>query len=339
MNQPQLEETPMEKVLKELLIVLAVIPLYLVSCATPPTINDVAEVDANTKVVFGSVVVYKDGKQEKWGVKFTGFNYFYLTILPPDTNEAITYKLDKDGVFYWALPPGEYTLLGYYWQDHDAHQTGHIGTRFSVPETGKDVYLGTIEFRGNMAFLVPQFQDKYDEIAKLYDTKFPRRKGTAIKQLFKPPQPVGNFSSYRDVCNDDWKIECKKPFHGVTPISPEVSQVGFPVVKGLKPEFRWKSSATLDIGYDLILYEAAAYAVGGATSSSYMRGRVIAYEEDLKEPYWQPEKPLKSDTRYFWSVRLREGNTVSEWSTHGHFMFLIVAMRSSYGQWFQFKTP
>ena len=38
-----------------------------------------------------------------------------------------------------------------------------------------------------------------------------------------------------------------------------------------------------------------------------MKGRVIAYEEDFKEPYWQPESPLKSDTRYFWSVRLREG--------------------------------
>lgn len=330
----------MDKVMRKLLLLLVLTPFLLMTgCALPPTINDVRDIAPDTKVVFGSVEVYKDGKKEKWGIKFTGNNYFYLTILPPDTNEAITYKLSKDGVFFWELPPGEYTLLGYYWQDHDVQRTGHIGAQFNVPESGVDVYIGTIEFRGNVAYLVPQFQDKYDEIVKLYDTRFPSRKGTALKKLLEPPQPVGNFSSYRDVCNNDWEIECEKPYSGVTPISPEVSQVGFPLVSGLKPEFRWEPSSRKNISYDFILYEAVAYAVSGAASSSYMKGRIIAYEEDLKEPYWQPENPLKSDTRYFWSVRLREGEIVSGWSTHGHFMFLIVAMSSSWGEWFQFKTP
>lgn len=329
----------MNEALKKLFVLLTASSLLLLGCATSPTINDVAEIKENTQIVFGSVEVYNNGKQETWGIKFTGHNYFFLTILPSNTNEAITYKLDKDGVFFWALPAGEYTLLGYYWEDHNEQRTGYIGAKFSVPETGPDVYLGTIKFQGINAFLVSQFLDKYDEIVKLYDTSFPSRKGTAVKQLLEPPQPVGNVSLYRDVCHDDWKIGCKKTFRGVTPISPEVTQLGFPKVKNLTPEFRWEPSAKQDISYDFILYEAAIFAVSGAVASLYMRGRVVAYAEDLKEPYWQPEGQLKPDTRYLWSVRLRDGNTVSEWSTHSHFMFLIVAMTAGYGQWFQFQTP
>lgn len=313
--------------------------LLLSGCATPPTMKNVAEMAADANVVFGSVTVYEDGEQEKWGVKFTGSNYFYLTILPPDTNEAITHRLAKDGVFYWTLPPGEYLLLGYYWQDLQAQRTGHIGAKFSVPETGPDAYLGTIEFRGNVVFLVPQFQDRFDEIAKLYDTKFPGRRGTAVKRLFEPPQPVGHFSSHRGICHEDWSIECDKRFHGVTPTSPEVSQSGFPLLDSLRPKFRWKPSARHDVSYDLILYEAAAYVVGGQMVPSYMRGHVVAYAEGLKEPHWQPETPLEPDTRYIWSVRLRDGETVSGWSTQSHSTFLIVYMSSGYGQWFQFRTP
>ena len=329
----------MDGLINKSLLVFAFVCLTLSGCATPPSIKNASEITENTRVVFGSVAVFRDGKQEKWGLKFTGYNYFYLTILPSETNEAITYKVDKDGVFYWDLPPGGYTLLGYFWQDRDTQRTGYIGAKFNVPETGPDVYLGTIELRGNVAFLVPQIQDKYDEIARLYNEMFPDRKGMAGKQLFEPLQQVGSYSAYRGICHEDWKIECDNTFRGVKPVYPDVTQVGFPLVHDLRPEFSWKPSAGENIRYDLILYEAAAYAVSGAAATSYMRGRIAAYKEGLKEPYWQPEKPLKQDTKYFWSVRLRDGDTVSEWSTHGHFIFLIVAMSSGYGQWFQFKTP
>ncbi len=230
-------------------------------------------------------------------------------------------------------------MLGYYWQDLQATRTGHLGASFSVPETGADAYLGTIEFRGSEVLLVPQFQDRFEEITKLYDARFPGRPGTPVKQLYEPPKPVGNFSSVRGQCHDAWKIECDDRFSGVTPVSPEVSQSGFPTSSSLTPEFRWKPSARQDVSYDLILYEAAAYVVGDQMVPSYMRGRVVAYEEDIQEPRWQPTSPLKPDTRYIWSVRLREGESVSGWSTQSHFTFLIVYMSSGYGQWFQFKTP
>jgi len=318
---------------------LAFVALYVWGCAIPPTMQDAEEVPPEKGVVFGSVEVYADGEKQKWGIKLTGSKYFYLTILPPHTSEAITYKLAKDGVFYWSLPPGQYTLVGYHWQDLQTRRTGRIGATFSVPKSGVDAYLGTIEFRGNEIFLVPDFQDRFDQIIHAYETRFPGRQRAVVRRLFKPPQPVGNFSSVRAQCHEEWGIECTDRFSGVTPLSPEVTQSGFPTSSSLQPEFRWHSSDKSGISYDLILYDAAAYAVGGATIPSYMKGRVVAYVENLNEPYWCPETPLAPDTRYMWSVRLREGEMVSGWSTQGHFTFLIVAMSSGYGQWFQFSTP
>jgi hypothetical protein len=312
--------------------------LLLWGCAVPPKMKDVEQITADTSIVFGSVEVYDEDELQAWGSRFFGYDYFYLTILPPDSNEAISYKLDKEGKFFWSLPPGEYTLLGYIWDTDTGQRSGHIGAGFSVPEPGVDAYIGTIVFRGNMVFLIPGFEDRFDQIAKLYDVRFPGRQGTAVKQLMSAPQAVGNFSAVRSQCHDDWNIECDKRFHGVTPISPEVSQSGFPMLDTVLPEFRWKGCARTDISYDLILYEAAAYAFGGQNVPSYMRGRVVAYLEDLKEPRWQPETPLKPDTRYIWSVRLRDGETVSRWTTQSHSTFLLVYMSWGHGQWFQFKT-
>jgi hypothetical protein len=316
---------------------LLALPL-LWGCAVPPTMKDVEQITADTSIVFGSVEVYDEDELQSWGSRFFGHDYFYLTILPPDSNEAITYKLAKDGKFFWSLPPGEYTLLGYVWDTDTWQRSGRIGAGFSVPEPGADAYIGTIVLRGNMVFLVPSFEDRFEEIAASYDVKFPNRQGTALRQLLEAPESIGSFTTFRAPCHDAWKIECSDRFHGVTPVSPDVSRSGFPEASNLTPEFRWKGCPRSDVSYDLILYEAAAYAYGGQNVPSYMKGRVVAYAEDLKEPRWQPNTPLKPDTRYIWSVRLREGDTVSGWSTQSHTTFLLVYMSSGYGQWFQFKT-
>ncbi|MDH3989793.1 MAG: hypothetical protein OEV34_11720 [Gammaproteobacteria bacterium] len=312
--------------------------LLLWGCATPPTLRDVEEIGPDTHLAFGSAEVWIGDEQETWGVKWTGHNNFYLTVLPADSAEAFSYKLDDDGVFFWALEPGEYTVLGYHWQHLQTTRTGQIGSNFVVPESGGDVYVGTFVFKGNEVFLVPMYQDSFEEVAGIYDAKFPGRQGTAIKSLMNPPQPVGSFSNVRGPCDDVWKIECDKHFIGVTPISPEVSQSGFPAEDTLRPEFRWKGCPRSDVSYDLIVYEAASYSIGGALVPLYMRGNVVVYEEDLTDTYWQPKIPLKPDTRFIWSVRLRDGDTVSAWSTQSHSTFLLVYASSGWGQWFQFKT-
>ncbi len=65
----------------------ALAALFAFGCATPPTMRDVEVIEAGTSIVFGSVEVYEDGEQEEWGVKFTGSNYFYLTIYSATRHE------------------------------------------------------------------------------------------------------------------------------------------------------------------------------------------------------------------------------------------------------------
>lgn len=310
----------------------------MAGCATPPTMRDAVEVSADTRIAFGSVEVVVDGEQEKWGTKFTGHNWFYLTILPPDTSEAVTYRLAKDGVFYWPLEPGDYLLLGYHWQDVPMKRTGRIGASFTVPEAGGDVYLGTLVLHGNIVALVPQLEDRFDEVVAQYNERFPARAETPVKMLFRPPETVGHVAAFRGPCHADWQIDCDKRFQGLVPLAPEVATSGFPTAESLRPEFRWRACPKRKVAYDLILYEAAAYAIGAQPAASYMKGRIVAYVEGLEEPRWQPDEPLKPGTRYIWSVRMREGGTVSGWSTQSHSTFLLVYSSWGTGQWFQFKT-
>jgi hypothetical protein len=121
-------------------------------------------------------------------------------------------------------------------------------------------------------------------------------------------------------------------------LSPEVTTSGFPKTSSLLPKFRWQGSSRPDVSYDLVILEAATFSIDGITSD-YMKGRLVTYVEDIKGTSWRPDTPFKPETKYFWSVRLRDGNTVSRWSSQGHFAFIIVAMWSGSGQWFQFETP
>ena len=311
--------------------------LFLWGCTGAPTIKDAESVAPDSRIVFGSVEVWSGDEQETWGTDWFGHSGFYLMILPPDTDEAITYRLDKDGMFFWALEPGEYTLLGYHWLDEGLHRTGGMGTTFEVPAAGGDVYLGTIVIRAIGPYLLSMFEDRFDFIAAQYDAKFPVRRGTTVKRLLEPADPVGSFEATREECDEAWNIECDKRYKGVTPISPKVTQSGFPTIESLTPEFRWKPCPKQGVSYDFVLYEAATYSFDQAIPR-YMRGRLAAYEEGLTEARWQPDTPLKPDTRYFWSVRMREGDTVSHWSTQSHSTFLLIYASWGSGQWFQFKT-
>ena len=153
-----------------------------------------------------------------------------------------------------------------------------------------------------------------------------------------PPERPGNYSGMLPACHARFAIECSDRFRGVPPIAPEVKTSGFPTVRTLQPEFAWKGSADAGIHYDVILYEAATYTINKVTDF-YARGRLAAYAEDIAATSWRPDKPLKPGTRYFWSVRSRDGDVVSDWSTQSYFSFALVVFSSGYGQWFQFQTP
>ena len=184
--------------------------------------------------------------------------------------------------------------------------------------------------------------DSIHDIARLFD-----RYHSSVQGIFarcggiRPPRRRRSARSLtlaeREECDEAWNIECDKRYKGVTPISPKVTQSGFPIIESFTPEFRWKPCPKQGISYDFVLYEAATYSFDQAIPR-YMRGRLAAYEEGLAEARWQPDMPLKPDTRYFWSARMREGDTVSHWSTQSHSTFLLIYASWGSGQWFQFKT-
>lgn len=310
------------------------------ACATAPTIKDAEKISAETSVVFGSVEVWVGDEQEKWGMGWLGENHFYLMILPEGTNQAITYRVGKDGRFYWALQPGDYVLLGYRWHKNQEQRWNDLGATFEVRDGAANQYIGALVLRGNEFLMQSMLVDNFDEASRLFDTKYPARAGTAVKSLAKWLPPDGTFSSVFGQCHESWQIECTKKFSGVIPVSPKVTDSGFPTAASLTPEFRWTGSSRDDVTYDLILHEAAEYHIGGgALIPQYMKGRQVAYVQDIEGTSWAPQEPLQPGHKYYWSVRLRDGDTVSRWSTHSHFTFMLVAMSSGFGQWFQFETP
>ncbi len=98
--------------------------------------------------------------------------------------------------------------------------------------------------------------------------------------------------------------------HGVTPISPEPGISGWTArptaVESLQPTFRWEPVGERDARYDFVIYES--HSVFKAV------GREVYYREGLTEPEHTLEVPLQPNREYYWSVRVRRGEEVSEWS-------------------------
>lgn len=120
---------------------------------------------------------------------------------------------------------------------------------------------------------------------------------------------------------------------GVTPIYPEAGSPGFPaVVDSLQPTFRWEPSSEADANYDLIIYE----------KTSPTQGRRVYYRESIKKPEHKAEEPLKPSTEYFWSIRVRRGEKVGDWSRRDSAVVVplpFVFISSAGSSLFIFKTP
>ncbi len=110
--------------------------------------------------------------------------------------------------------------------------------------------------------------------------------------------------------------------HGVTPIYPEVSSRTVIKVDSLQPTFRWEAVTKPDVRYDFIIYERRPISaltwmplrVGIQAHTFAAIGREVYYREGLEKPEHRVDVPLRPTMRYFWSVRVRRGEDVSEWS-------------------------
>jgi hypothetical protein len=49
--------------------------------------------------------------------------------------------------------------------------------------------------------------------------------------------------------------------------------------------------------------------------------------------------PLRADSRYYWTVRLRDGDRASTWSTYAYFDFFLIGLSADSNELFTFSTP
>ena len=145
---------------------------------------------------------------------------------------------------------------------------------------------------------------------------------------------------------------------GVTPQYPKVGalDLAVPTVNNLTPVFRWNSAGELGVTYDIVIYEGPKKPrIGEIFEFGYMiwekPGARVYYREGLTQPEHQVERALQPGTVYYWSVRVRRGQAVSDWSRF-HSSACVPAQRPSiFGEkwgldcsrteypFFKFKTP
>ncbi len=128
-------------------------------------------------------------------------------------------------------------------------------------------------------------------------------------------------------------------FKGLKPVYPAVGNPNYPkTVDSLQPTFRWEPSPEPNVIYDLIVHE-------GIKEESFWKGtkravgREVYYREGLEAREHRIEEPLKPGTEYYWSLRIRRGQTVSDWSVYNYFLFLGTGYVSMNNHPFIFKTP
>jgi len=100
-------------------------------------------------------------------------------------------------------------------------------------------------------------------------------------------------------------------YHGVTPLSPLPGYPASPAtIPSLQPVLEWEPSEGTEVTYDVIIVEGLE---GGRL---YNPGKTVFYREGITENKVKIEPPLVFDRLYWWSVRTRNGDKVSEWSSY-----------------------
>lgn len=285
--------------------------------------------------LFGKVDLLQGGKP----IKATG-DTFTVLVLPEGANRALALSTDVQGWFAWRLKPGTYTVPGYVY-GMGGNLTGYLNGRFRIAEDDGAVYLGhlTIDVERHEV----GFRDAAEQAFEEYAKRNPQAAAPS-KRLLEPAPRLGAYRGVRSACAEQWGVVCTRNVAGVEPISPVVTRgikgSTFTRVGDTAPELSWKPSSVPGITYDLAIWEAAGYRLPWAMAgSSYIPGHLAVYEENFAEPHLRVQTPLKPKTKYYWSVRMRNGDVVSSWSRAGHFAFMLVAWTTSSGGWFAFETP
>lgn len=136
-----------------------------------------------------------------------------------------------------------------------------------------------------------------------------------------------------------------KTIDGLTPVHPKARLTYWnmepPTVGSLRPTFRWEPVTEPDARYDFIIYESHKIPAPSLLTEDWAIGKEVYYRQGFEEPEHELEVPLQPNSAYYWSVRVRRGENVSDWSR-----FAYTRCVPAYGgcdkadlPFFIFKTP
>jgi hypothetical protein len=309
------------------LLVQLTLSLWLLGCAEQPVREASGPTEAGYGEAFGRIEYREDGKETAWDTSGFLGDSLMLFVRAVGTEEVQKVPLQGDGTFYWRLRPGEYVIVGFRivrrgW-GHNPRRTARLMTTFSVPHAGQAFYIG------DLRIVTQKNRSRFDVVDRWEGSAKPG----AAKALMRLELPPGRFTRVTGICSPSWGLECDRTYQGVRPVLPEGTAWNFAPTKSLTPRLEWQPSSRRDIAYDVAIYESVAF-----EGIKGLRGTLVAYAEGLREPKYSPA-PLEHWRQYEWTVRLRDGDTVSSWSATSYNFFAVVVWGSGSGQYFGFETP
>jgi hypothetical protein len=288
-------------------------------------------------VVFGRVAAVYNGKpvENLQGMSFAGSSFVLLKI---GESEGKLINLPGDGSFAWALPPGEYMLVEFQYATEGARRALDLRAKFFVPDRPVSMYIGLLRVTYQHGAQAAGLEDDFDgAVAQLQQAR-PDAPPEIVKSLLEPEEQLGNYSAVVGACDSRWGIKCEDYQYGVRPLDPAHSSSTFTEVPSLTPTFKWSPAGRPGVKYDLVIYQSIS--CRSVTIMSDRRaGCVVLYREGIDANQFTPDEPLAPGQKYLWSVRFRENDTVSSWSSTGHFTFFLIGFSGASGELFAFRTP
>ncbi len=307
----------------------------LTGCAQAPVGRGAATsapAQAGDARVFGRIAYFVDGKQQHWGSGLFA-DGIAIALRSLDRDQVEGYRIKGDGSFAWSLPPGNYVIAAF----RRNNLTGRLWVRFQVPPPGHARYIGELRIFSDKS---RYWFDVRDDPAARQADGGAQAGAQAVPFDTALMQREARLGSYRDVwpiCSARAGLPCGFGRHGVEPLLAG-SASGHPQVDSRTPLLAWKPSDRAGITYDVAVYESVSLSSLSFGIGS-QRGPLVAYAQNLREPRYRLPTPLAPGKSYDWSVRLRDGDTVSDWSTSGYLAFFVVGYVSQRGRWFGFSIP
>jgi hypothetical protein len=137
------------------------------------------------------------------------------------------------------------------------------------------------------------------------------------------------------------------PIHAcISPIYPAMGYgyvYRYLTIDTLTPELKWRDLKKRGQTYDVAIWETPYRSIedvdkkADQLQSSW--GELIFYTNNIPTNFYQITIPLKPDTYYNWSVRIRDGEKVKSWSSFNQAEDEVVTMVVRDNNPFGFKTP